>query len=200
MEYLPDRGLNMQCNSIIDTAKIQQEMEDHSKTRYSPIKPEIARYSPIKPDITRLNPIITRLNPEAETEDSDEIKAETICPKQIYDSKNWPGIYLSEIELTTNYLKSNYKPPFSYAILIKMSLTENEQLSLNGIYNWIKLRYPYYMTADPAWQNSIRHNLSLNKIFQKVKRPANEPGKGGFWRLNKGFEPPKKKREKENKA
>ncbi|BHF76391.1 Forkhead box protein J1 [Sparganum proliferum] len=44
--------------------------------------------------------------------------------------------------------------------------------------------FAYYRHTDSSWQNSVRHNLSLNKCFEKVPREKGERGKGGFWRVN----------------
>lgn len=86
-----------------------------------------------------------------------------------------------------DYRNNQYvKPPYSYATMIWMAMKDSkrQKITLSSIYKWITENFKYYQVADPSWQNSIRHNLSLNKCFQKVPRRKDEPGKGGFWRID----------------
>ncbi|KAK3375033.1 fork head domain-containing protein [Podospora didyma] len=79
-----------------------------------------------------------------------------------------------------------YKPQFSYAQMITQAImdTEDEKLNLSGIYKFIMSRYAYYRhQPSGGWQNSIRHNLSLNRAFEKVARSTDEPGKGMKWQI-----------------
>jgi pSer/pThr/pTyr-binding forkhead associated (FHA) protein len=83
----------------------------------------------------------------------------------------------------SNEASKAIKPPMSYATLIGQAIlaTSDEKLSLNGIYEWIKKNFSYYRHIEPGWQNSIRHNLSLNPSFLRVERENHAPGKGGLW-------------------
>jgi forkhead transcription factor HCM1 len=84
------------------------------------------------------------------------------------------------------------KPSYSYATLIGMAIlrSQNRRLTLAQIYKWISDNFVFYRLAESGWQNSIRHNLSLNKNFIKIERPKDDPGKGNYWAIKPGQERP----------
>ena len=65
------------------------------------------------------------------------------------------------------------RPPHTYPSLIAQAILDADDylITLRGIYDYIMDKYPYYKYGHDksAWQNSIRHNLSLNQCFIKSK-------------------------------
>lgn len=117
------------------------------------------------------------------------------------------------------------KPNQPYPILIKLAIygSPNKQLTLQEIYAALEDRFQWFKVRrnEKAWkvrfgsdaspiaphsyaQNSIRHNLSLNKVFKNVPRAITEPGKGSYWQLDcsggEGYKRPRKRRSKSARA
>ncbi|KAF2787409.1 hypothetical protein K505DRAFT_421799 [Melanomma pulvis-pyrius CBS 109.77] len=73
-----------------------------------------------------------------------------------------------------------------YAQLIYRALLEKpgHTMILREIYNWFMENTDKAADKETkGWQNSIRHNLSMNGAFEKVDQPCEDSKKGFMWRL-----------------
>ncbi|KAF8156304.1 hypothetical protein K438DRAFT_1732429 [Mycena galopus ATCC 62051] len=80
------------------------------------------------------------------------------------------------------------RPSIPLPMLIKLAIygSPKKRLTLQEIYGELANRFQWFREHqhEQAWKSSIRHNLSLKKMFVNTPRPVTEPGKGSYWELD----------------
>ncbi|XP_071963697.1 forkhead box protein N2-like [Antedon mediterranea] len=129
------------------------------------------------------------LDDDADYEDEDIISKEN-CDNGLINFNNQTNN--NSIDSNDPIKQVNSKPPFSFSCLIFMAIEDSptKRLPVKDIYQWILDHFPYFHSAPTGWKNSVRHNLSLNKCFKKVKKVKGQTlGKGSLWCVDPEYRP-----------
>jgi len=78
------------------------------------------------------------------------------------------------------------RPQHTLPVILRCAIlgAPRKRLTIREIYAAMEEKYAYYRTAGPTWKQSVRHHLSLNRLFERQPRPATDPGFGSYWTVN----------------
>ncbi|KAF8346942.1 hypothetical protein F5887DRAFT_68303 [Amanita rubescens] len=78
------------------------------------------------------------------------------------------------------------RPQHTLPVILRCAIlgSPKKRLTIREIYAAMEAKYPYYRTAGPTWKQSVRHHLSLNRLFERQPRPVTDPGFGSYWTVN----------------
>ncbi|KAJ7361469.1 hypothetical protein DFH08DRAFT_911195 [Mycena albidolilacea] len=78
------------------------------------------------------------------------------------------------------------RPQHTLPVILRCAIlgSPRKRLTIREIYAAMEEKYAYYRTAGATWKQSVRHHLSLNRLFERQPRPATDPGFGSYWTVN----------------
>ncbi|KAL1670532.1 hypothetical protein GGF50DRAFT_122110 [Schizophyllum commune] len=93
------------------------------------------------------------------------------------------------------------RPQHTLPVILRCAILGSPQkrLTIRGIYAAMEEKYVYFQTAGQTWKQSVRHHLSLNRLFERVPRAPNDPGFGSYWTVNLAAPPGTKRPRKRGK-
>ncbi|KAJ7936478.1 fork head domain-containing protein, partial [Mycena leptocephala] len=77
-------------------------------------------------------------------------------------------------------------PPYPLHTILRCAIlgSPKQRLSVHEIYLAMEEKFPYYQTTEVNWKHSVRHQLSLNRLFERQQRLVDDPGQGSYWTVN----------------
>ncbi|KAJ7631250.1 hypothetical protein FB45DRAFT_917966 [Roridomyces roridus] len=75
------------------------------------------------------------------------------------------------------------RPQHTLPVILRCAIlgAPRKRLTIREIYAAMEEKYAYYRSAGQTWKQSVRHHLSLNRLFERQPRPATDPGFGSYW-------------------
>ncbi|KAJ7883175.1 hypothetical protein B0H14DRAFT_2702324 [Mycena olivaceomarginata] len=83
-------------------------------------------------------------------------------------------------------VKGSEAPPYPLHTILRCAIlgSPNQRLLVQEIYIAMEEKFPYYRTAGVDWKHSVRHQLSLHRLFVRQRRSLDDPGRGSYWTIN----------------
>ncbi|TFK30942.1 hypothetical protein FA15DRAFT_663017 [Coprinopsis marcescibilis] len=94
------------------------------------------------------------------------------------------------------------RPQHTLPVILRCAIlgSPRKRLTIREIYAAMEAKYSYYKTAGPTWKQSVRHHLSLNRLFERQPRPVTDPGFGSYWTVNLAAPPGTKRPRKRGRG
>ncbi|KAF8445678.1 hypothetical protein L210DRAFT_3442085 [Boletus edulis BED1] len=94
------------------------------------------------------------------------------------------------------------RPQHTLPVILRCAIlgSVKKRLTIRDIYAAMEDKYAYFRNAGPTWKQSVRHHLSLNRLFERQPRPVTDPGFGSYWTVNLSAPPGTKRPRKRGRT
>ncbi|PYH90053.1 hypothetical protein BO71DRAFT_422565 [Aspergillus ellipticus CBS 707.79] len=185
LHSMPERGLPRLLPSRVDPPGWPSSLVTPGSSRSRPLKPGLRRLSD-----SRTRGLQRELESSIHHASSGMVRSGTsgaACPTTGLPSPPpviWTSSYPSR-KLDKSESPSDGDLPYSCLIEKALQQAPDNKLALQDIYGWFEKNTAKGKDrSSKGWQNSVRHNLSMNAGFEAV-REESTPGKKAvnYWRL-----------------